>query len=286
MKNSTRQPIATAILAVSVLIAVASYWAARPNSDSTRPAQTQKSRPIRNAITAKLRPTRRGPYATGSRPPTSTARKIATQANGRSHLLPIWRNRRRRKAYKELLISQILHENGDHGPEYAALVMNVVDGNVSAVSEFLDSGGDPDTEIQLGSAPSASESLLEFAIESDQVGVVKELVNRGASFNKVASDGDPPLVSAALAGNAEVVEFLLNNGAEVNEQDTAHTTALSRAIESGSFTTVQLLLKNGASVEDALGAKRALPPELVNPANSEYQKIKNLLIEYGAAMPR
>ena len=184
------------------------------------------------------------------------------------------------------MISQILHENGDHGPEYAALVMNVVDGNVSAVSEFLDSGGDPDTEIQLGSAPSASESLLEFAIESDQVGVVKELVNRGASFNKVASDGDPPLVSAALAGNAEVVEFLLNNGAEVNEQDTAHTTALSRAIESGSFTTVQLLLKNGASVEDALGAKRALPPELVNPANSEYQKIKNLLIEYGAAMPR
>ena len=286
MRSASRWLIAVALVLVVAGIAFVLYRNTTQDAGRVGSVQTQRLLWSRGAASTRRDAAHQKSNVGQIQVPSSIGDTSSRHTKERSHLLPLYREPRRLNEYKKLLTSQILYENGDNGPRYAALVMNIIDGNVSAVSEFLDSGGDPDTEVQLGSLASASESLLEFAIEAGRVSVVKEIVSRGASVNKVARDGETPLISAALAGEAGVVKYLLDRGAQVNKRDAANTTALSRAIESGSYETVLALLKDGASVELALGAGRKLPPELVRPSNTEFKKVRQLLIERGASMPQ
>lgn len=93
---------------------------------------------------------------------------------------------------------------------------------------------------------------LEWAISSDNLELVKLLVDRGAEVKTKTDVGSTPLHTAADRGDTEIAAILIAHGAEVNAKITGGTTPLHNAAENGSADIVKLLLSKGAEVDAKL----------------------------------
>ena len=97
------------------------------------------------------------------------------------------------------------------GPKEAKLLGDVNSGDLNAVKEFLDQGGNVNLQDEPGMTP------LHHAVNSDWKGknfeMVKLLIDRGANAKAIDDTHHTPL---HLASNKETAELLIDAGAEVN----------------------------------------------------------------------
>ena len=77
---------------------------------------------------------------------------------------------------------------------------------------------------------------------------------RGASAPSSPSGLDKDLMSAAVAGNAELVKALIEQGANILVQSKAGTTPLLAAVNQGHFDVVKTLLDAKFNVPENIGA--------------------------------
>ena len=101
-----------------------------------------------------------------------------------------------------------------------------------------------------------NENVLEAAVRSGNLALVKLLVEAGAQVNVAAGPGPKPdghytaLQAAAERGDLEMVKYLLEAGADVNAMPSYHCgmTVLQAAVSSGNQDVVTLLLEAYADV--------------------------------------
>jgi ankyrin repeat protein len=86
--------------------------------------------------------------------------------------------------------------------------------------------------------------ILEFAILSGDVNMIKLLVDKGADINAAKA-----LNAAVMMNNIEAVKLFLKHGASVNLPDVGGETALHNAVEDGQIQMIKLLLEHGANID-------------------------------------
>ena len=126
----------------------------------------------------------------------------------------------------------------------------VVQGNTTAVNNFLILGFSPDTENAKG-VP-----LLILSIRNHHSDIVTILLQHGADVNKKSGDrGNTALMDATVSGNLEIVRELLDAGADINCKSKNGQTALMLAVGEGKTTISEELINRGAdlSITDNLG---------------------------------
>jgi Ankyrin repeats (3 copies) len=177
------------------------------------------------------------------------------------------------------------------------VIRDVVYGNSSALEKKLDTGRlNPDATYYMEYPYDTYESLFDTAIKAGQRGVIKALLDHGASVNarelyssngsgtKVAS----PLPIAAGDGEDDVVRSLLDRNVNINQRSggSGGDTALGAAVYAQNVSTVYLLLTHGADINSVLGSGGTVPQFLVRADQRAPRMIalRNLLIEYGAKM--
>ena len=107
---------------------------------------------------------------------------------------------------------------------------------------------------------------------------LEHALRNGASPNARDSDGNTPLMHAAVYGNAAVVQLLLDRGADVNAVNAAGATPLMRA--AFDVEKVALLLDRGAKVDHRSALGNTALMLAARPRNS-YSTVK-LLLEHKA----
>jgi beta-lactamase regulating signal transducer with metallopeptidase domain len=126
------------------------------------------------------------------------------------------------------------------------LVEAAGDGDVQAMTEFLNAGADIDAAVDGDGSP-----LIAAAREGHLL-AVRFLLERGADVNlAVAGDGNP-LIMAAREGHRAIVELLLSRGAIVDQVVPGDENALIQASGSGHLPIVEMLVSQGADVNAAV----------------------------------
>ncbi len=127
-----------------------------------------------------------------------------------------------------------------------AFVENVAAGDVEAVKLFLKGGFTPDVRDRHG-VP-----VLNTAVRSNHIGVVRFLVEAGAPINLLSEDrGYSPLMDAVKKGAAEIRDYLLSLGADPNLTSKDGQNALVIAVGCNDVETARLLLEAGADPDRA-----------------------------------
>lgn len=80
---------------------------------------------------------------------------------------------------------------------------------------------------------------------------VQRLIVKGADVNEKSTDGETPLIVAALAGQGEIASYLLQRGANLKSRTGSGLTSLHAAAYSGYDDIVRLLVARGADIDDA-----------------------------------
>ena len=112
-------------------------------------------------------------------------------------------------------------------------------GDLARVDEHLQKGVGVDARDEFGRTP--------LMWGSEDVDVVRYLVEKGADVNARNTAGETPLMRAVR--NLDVVEYLVEQGADVNAKDGQGESVLLKASVSGRVRTVQYLKHKGAAVE-------------------------------------
>lgn len=121
------------------------------------------------------------------------------------------------------------------------LVESVLKTNPNAVMLLLERGADPNAIAEGGM------SALMFAVESNDLILVKMLVLNGAGLDLSDAEGTTPLLIAVLNGHFDVAHFLLEKGADPNHRDSYQGSALLYAAATNDYEIADLLLYFGAS---------------------------------------
>ncbi|WP_337689622.1 ankyrin repeat domain-containing protein [Mycetohabitans sp. B46] len=91
----------------------------------------------------------------------------------------------------------------------------------------------------------AGENAMMLAALNGEIGLVKQLIEKGAGVNK---SGWTPLHYAATTGQDKVVKLLIDHAAYIDAASPNGTTPLMMAARGGHITTVKLLLDEGADL--------------------------------------
>ena len=95
-------------------------------------------------------------------------------------------------------------------------------------------------------ASNAAYTPLSYAVEQENLELVKALLDAGANPNGLTESGRAPLLIAA--DNKEIVALLLSAKADPNLSIKGGVTALTNAVESGTRESIEALIKAGADV--------------------------------------
>jgi len=125
-------------------------------------------------------------------------------------------------------------------------------GNIEAVKQHLDAGGDVNAKNRLGN------TALHFAAWEGRKEIVELLIAKGADVNAKNRLGNTALHYAAYEVHKEIVELLIAKGADVNAKSDIHGTPLDLAIGGKHPETADLLRKHGgkATVVDTIADDR------------------------------
>jgi len=103
---------------------------------------------------------------------------------------------------------------------------------------------------EVGADPDVAEAdgtrVLHYAVEQNDLELVRHLLESGADGDALNRYGVSPLYIAALNGNAQVISLLLDDGADPNLALPEGETALMTAARSGDVATIDVLLAAGA----------------------------------------
>ncbi len=116
---------------------------------------------------------------------------------------------------------------------------------------------DPETQAMLSRADEDGRSPLISAIrEGLGFPIIRRLLSLGADVNQADREGKTALIYAAEKGHMGLVQELLNKGAKVDHVDSFGWTALGQALvatanEQDQFKVLQLFLKSGASLNNS-----------------------------------
>jgi ankyrin repeat protein len=142
-----------------------------------------------------------------------------------------------------------------------------------------DSGGFTPLMLAVGGGSHSFENRL---------GIVKLLMNAGASVADSDPRGDTPLLYAARGSSSEIIDLLLAAGAKITERDQKGMTPILFAAEFNTAGVVEDLVKNGAGLEET-NDEGMTPLLMVVTRNSdrraapENQAVLSALIQSGAS---
>ena len=89
---------------------------------------------------------------------------------------------------------------------------------------------------------------LHFAVESDNLEMVKLLINAGSDVNSVAMNSLTPLFSAVATGDIEIVKFLVSSGADLKCRNQQQDTVIHLAIKLGNIELVRFFASKGVDL--------------------------------------
>ena len=118
-------------------------------------------------------------------------------------------------------------------------------GNVEAVKQYLNAGGDLEAKGGWG-----KRTPLHGAAKFGHKEIAELLIVKGADVNMKNRFGWTPLAFAAERSHKEIVELLIAKGADVNAEHSGGTTPLDTAIGE----TADLLRKHGGKTKKELEA--------------------------------
>lgn len=153
------------------------------------------------------------------------------------------------------------------------LVNAVRQGNFEEVKTIFKN--DP---TKITDAGPGNRTALHFACNTNNIELIKFLVERNADIHAKDIDGDTPLHWAAFAGREATIAYLLEQGARINEKNNSNNVPLVYAVNNGWSAAVDVLLKNGAEVNtdpDNGGIS------MQSAAISGHQSLVTLLLEKG-----
>ncbi len=111
---------------------------------------------------------------------------------------------------------------------------------------FVEHGADINVSAE-GLTPLFLESMAFFT--PNQLENCRYLISKGANVNAKNSEGETPLMNAALNGNLALCELLIENGAEVNAVDNNGVTAVIEASINRHYDVRDYLISKGAKYD-------------------------------------
>lgn len=139
------------------------------------------------------------------------------------------RGQAKNEAIAEPLVRLLLaHGANVHGGAHAPLGIAVGSGFTGVVRLLLEAGASPDVTI-INSDP----VVVTAAREATSVGILELLLDYGADTNAVNDNGSNALLTAAQCGPVETVQMLVDRGVNLGCQDHAGNTPLLLAIMNG-----------------------------------------------------
>jgi len=159
------------------------------------------------------------------------------------------------------------------------LIAAVLAGSESIVKLLLDHGADVDACLAgwTGSYESRR-NPLEWAAYEGHVGMVRELLRRGAQTVGTGPNGESAMHYAAETGHADVLEVLLEHGCKVTPKGKHLDAPLHLAVSSEDVRSVLVLLQHRANPSIC----RSPGTPLHMAARGDDQEIAKLLLENGA----
>jgi hypothetical protein len=115
--------------------------------------------------------------------------------------------------------------------------------DVGRIKDLLEKGADPNAQTSCGTRP------LLIAAKKGNTEIIRILIESGAQVDGRDKSGLTPLMSAASVGKAGNVETLIAAAADLNAKDNKGITALMWATAKGFAEVVEILLSNGADVK-------------------------------------
>jgi len=124
------------------------------------------------------------------------------------------------------------------------LIVAVEEENLDLVKELINAGA----TVNLQTPIQGICALAVASISDSSLPVVKELISSGAQINLADISGITPLMGAAMGGNLSIVQFLIEQGVLINQQDNDGKTALFFAVLNQNVAIIKELLRNGAQI--------------------------------------
>jgi ankyrin repeat protein len=125
----------------------------------------------------------------------------------------------------------------------------------------------------------AGNTLLHYAVENMDGGLLKEMVKAGAAIDAQNNTDETPLIKAVEFENYQFATYLLNHGASVDMQDDEGYAPLHYATIDNDVKMAKLLLRKGASVHTVTEAEET---PLHHAVRYGYDKLVLLYLDYGA----
>ncbi len=155
---------------------------------------------------------------------------------------------------------------------------------INLIREWIDQGAEwPDALAGENKVPDADPKAVQMmdALRRGDHAAVDRLIRNKDAINHPGTNGDTPLMYAALYGDAGSVRRLLDAGADPNLANYARVTPLMWAVDD--LTKVRLLLDRGAS-PDAVSDERRTPLQIALDRNDAGAAVL-LLLSRGAKLP-
>jgi ankyrin repeat protein len=160
----------------------------------------------------------------------------------------------------------------------------VVRGDVSALTDLLTAGADPDGPLTLGMTP-----IMRAAVRDD-ADVISVLLRFGAEPDLTDFDGLTALQVAARQGASSAIEVLATAGADPNRASDNGMNALHHAADSGSAAAIRTLVGLGISIDATSGSvtqghgypRDTGPTALGIAARGNHEDAVSTLLELGA----
>ena len=140
--------------------------------------------------------------------------------------------------------------------------------NLTIVKILLKHNFDVNHETFIGSLP------LQVAVSTENIEIIKELLKNGAKPDVYDENEMTPLMNALGIDRFDIAEILLENGAAINSRSVNGLTALHHAAKNGKVNVIKFLMKNNANI-DSVDWHKSTPLDV---ANGLPEVVKTLLL--------